>query len=224
EPGPLARRAGGEGRRPVHEGPDVRLHRLPVLGQERLPDLGDQPLVGEVDALHLHLDRLVVQEVVHLPLGEVADRLVRVEEARLGVGPHRPPAVRLPAGDGERALADRLGVVVELAEVDVGDGAPALALGAHAAGAGAPPSTVSAPLARTEGTLRGSACGGPMCGRPSRLTRMRSITWASVAVPAVARGSAPIRCWSTMITLVSPSRTSTSGRAVDGMKPCTKAL
>lgn len=53
---------------------------------------------------------------------------------------------------------------------------------------------------------------------------MRSIALASVAVPTVERGSAPSRCWSTMIAVVSPSRTSTSGRASVGMKPCRKAL
>jgi hypothetical protein len=47
---------------------------------------------------------------------------------------------------------------------------------------------------------------------------------ASVAVPTVDRGFAPIRSWSTMIAVVSPSSTSTSGRASVGMKPCTKAL
>ncbi|MYR15326.1 hypothetical protein GTY62_32975 [Streptomyces sp. SID724] len=46
---------------------------------------------------------------------------------------------------------------------------------------------------------------------------------ASVAVPTVERGSLPIRCWSTMIAVVRPSRTSTSGRACVGMKPWTKA-
>ena len=39
----------------------------------------------------------------------------------------------------------------------------------------APRSTVMAPLARTEGTLKAYAFGGPMCGCPSRLNRMRSI-------------------------------------------------
>src|SRR4051812_21595161 len=63
-----------------------------------------------------------------------------------------------------------------------------------------------------------------MCGCPSRLKRMRSIALASVAVPTVERGLAPIRSWSTMIAVVSPSSTSTSGRASVGMKPCTKAL
>ncbi len=53
---------------------------------------------------------------------------------------------------------------------------------------------------------------------------MRSIALASVAVPTVERGSVPIRCWSTVIAVVSPSSTSTSGRASVGMKPCTKAL
>ncbi len=53
---------------------------------------------------------------------------------------------------------------------------------------------------------------------------MRSIALASVAVPTVDRGSAPRRCWSTMIAVVRPSSTSTSGRASVGMKPCTNAL
>ncbi len=88
----------------------------------------------------------------------------------------------------------------------------------------APRSTVIAPLAFTEGTLNENALGEPMCGFPSRLKRMRSIALASVAVPTVERGLAPIRSWSTMIAVVSPSSTSTSGRASVGMKPCTKAL
>ncbi len=88
----------------------------------------------------------------------------------------------------------------------------------------APRSIVIPPLARTEGTLKENAFGEPMCGCPSRLKRMRSIALASVAVPTVERTSAPIRCWSTMIAVVSPSSTSTSGRASVGMKPCTKAL
>jgi hypothetical protein len=87
-----------------------------------------------------------------------------------------------------------------------------------------PRSIVIPPLARTEGTLKANALGEPMCGCPSRLKRMRSIALASVTVPTVERGSAPIRCWSTMIAVVRPSSTSTSGRASVGMKPCTKAL
>ena len=63
-----------------------------------------------------------------------------------------------------------------------------------------------------------------MCGSPSRLNRRRSIALTSVAVPTVERGSAPIRSWSTMIAVVNPSSTSTSGRGMDGMKPWTNAL
>ena len=63
-----------------------------------------------------------------------------------------------------------------------------------------------------------------MCGLPRRLNSTRSIALASVAVPTVERAFAPIRSWSTMIAVVSPSRTSTSGRAIVGMKPCTNAL
>jgi hypothetical protein len=105
-----------------------------VLGEERPLDLRDQPLVGEVDAVDLDLDLLLVQEVGQFLLGELADRLVRVDEARLGVDPYRPEAVGLPAGDGERAVGDRLGVVVQLGEIEVGDLAPAFAAQAHAAG------------------------------------------------------------------------------------------
>ncbi len=80
------------------------------------------------------------------------------------------------------------------------------------------------PRAVTDGTLNANAWGEPMCGFPSRLKRMRSIALASVAVPTVERGLVPIRSWSTRIAVVSPSSTSTSGRAIVGMKPCTKLL
>ena len=83
---------------------------------------------------------------------------------------------------------------------------------------------VTAPAPLIDATLNENACGEPMCGLPSRLNRMRSIALASVAVPTVERGLAPIRSWSTMIAVVSPSSTSTSGRASVGMKPCTNAL
>ncbi len=87
-----------------------------------------------------------------------------------------------------------------------------------------PFSTVTAPAPEIEATLNEKAWGEPMWGVPSRLKRIRSIAFASVAVPTVERGSAPIRSWSTMIAVVRPSSTSTSGRASVGMKPCTKAL
>ena len=83
---------------------------------------------------------------------------------------------------------------------------------------------VTAPAPLIEATLKENAWGEPMCGCPSRLKTIRSIALASVAVPTVERGSAPIRSWSTMIAVVRPSRSSTSGRASVGMKPCRKAL
>jgi hypothetical protein len=43
EPAAATLRTGGEGDRPVHERPDVRLHRLLVLGEERLLDLRISP-------------------------------------------------------------------------------------------------------------------------------------------------------------------------------------
>jgi hypothetical protein len=87
-----------------------------------------------------------------------------------------------------------------------------------------PRSRVTAPAPLIEATLKENAWGEPTCGCPSRLKRIRSIALASVAVPTVERGSDPIRSWSTMIAVVSPSSTSTSGRASVGMNPCTKAL
>ena len=80
------------------------------------------------------------------------------------------------------------------------------------------------PLAVRVGTLKEKAWGEPMCGFPIRLNRIRSIALASVAVPTVERGLAPIRSWSTMMAVVRPSSTSTSGRASVGMKPWTNAL
>jgi len=87
-----------------------------------------------------------------------------------------------------------------------------------------PRSSVIAPAPLTDGTLKENAWGEPMWGWPSRLNRIRRIVWASVAVPTVDLGSAPIRCWSTMMAVVKPSRRSTSGRASVGMKNCRKAL
>jgi len=82
-----------------------------------------------------------------------------------------------------------------------------------------PFSTVIAPAPLTDGTLNEYACGDPMCGSPSRLNRIRSMAFASVAVPTVERMLAPMRSWSTRIAVVRPSRTSTSGRGIDGMNP-----
>src|SRR5207248_6331961 len=80
-----------------------------------------------------HLDGLLVEEVVELLLGVLEDRLVRVEQARLDEDPRCPPAIHLVAGNGDRALGERLGVIEELGQVDVGDRAPAFAARAHAA-------------------------------------------------------------------------------------------
>ena len=110
---------------------DVRLHRLDVLGEHRLLDLRDDALVGEVDALDLDLGRLRVEEVVQLLLGELRDRLVHVE-AGAAEDP-AVPAVHAVARDGQRALGERLGLVVQRGQVEVGDRAHALAARAHAA-------------------------------------------------------------------------------------------
>src|SRR5207253_936625 len=87
----------------------------------------------EVDALDLYSGRLPVQEVVELFFAVRTDWLVRVDEARLGEDTRGPPAIDLVAGDGNRALGDRPGVVKELREVDVGHRATAFTARTHAA-------------------------------------------------------------------------------------------
>jgi len=83
---------------------------------------------------------------------------------------------------------------------------------------------VTAPPPLIDATLKEYARAEPSCGFPRRLKRIRNIASASVAVPTVDRGSAPRRSWSTMIAVVRPPSTSTSGRARLGMNPWTNAL
>src|SRR5690554_4436351 len=87
-----------------------------------------------------------------------------------------------------------------------------------------PRSTTASPVPVADAMLNENACAGPTYGSPSRLNRMRRRVCTSVAVPTVERTFAPIRSWSTMIAVVRPSRTSTSGRARLGMNPWTNAL
>ena len=139
ESGAAAVGAGAERHRPLHEGADVRLQRIDVLGQERPLDARDQTFERQVDVVDLDLGRLLVEQVVEFGLGVLTDRLVRVEKAGAGVDA-AVPAVDAVAGDRERTLGERLTVVVQLRQVEVGDRAPALAARTHAAGAGEGPS------------------------------------------------------------------------------------
>ena len=179
EPGAAAVGTGAERDRALDEGADVRLQRVDVLRRHRLLDLRDQSLVGEVDVVNLDLDGLLVEQVVELLPGELPDRLVRVEEAATVENVAEP--VHAVAGDPERALVERLLVVVQLRQVNVVHRAPALAARTHAAGARERHGGLEAVAAldrdraarRTEGTLKEYAPGGPACGFPSRLKRMR---------------------------------------------------
>ena len=124
----------GEDHGPLHERADVRLHRVDVLGQERLLDLRDQARVRQVDPVDLDLGRLPVEQVVQLALVEPPDRLVRVEVAAAAEDP-AVPALHAVPGDRQRALVERLRVVVQRGQVEVADRAAALAARAHPAGA-----------------------------------------------------------------------------------------
>ena len=92
---------------------------------------GMTPFVREVDALDLDLGRLLVEEVVHLLLRVLADRLVQVEADALEEA--AVPPVHAVAGDHQAALVQGLRLVVERREVEVGDRAHALAARTHAA-------------------------------------------------------------------------------------------
>ncbi|MCY1224239.1 hypothetical protein D9M72_363850 [compost metagenome] len=109
----------------------MRLHRIDVLGKHRLLDFRDQALVGEVDAFDLDLGRLLVEEVVQLLLGELRDRLVHVEAGT--AEDTAVPPVHAVAGDRQGTPAERLAVIVERREIEIGDRAHALAPRAHAA-------------------------------------------------------------------------------------------
>ena len=132
EPGAVTDRTGLEDGGPLDERPDVGLQRVDVLAEHRLADLRDQPVVGDVDAPGLDLRRLPVEQVLALLLGVVLDRLLRVEEAGLGVLGHHP-AVRGVARHEDGTLDERLRLVDDHGQVEVGDRAAALALGAHPA-------------------------------------------------------------------------------------------
>eukprot|EP01135_Chromosphaera_perkinsii_P008954 Nk52_evm1s1541 gene=Nk52_evmTU1s1541 len=92
QPGALALGAGDEFDGPVDEGPHMRLHRLAVLVQHGLLDLGDQTLVGHVHPVDRDLGGLLIEEVVQLPLREGPDRLVGGVEAGGGEDLHVPAA------------------------------------------------------------------------------------------------------------------------------------
>ena len=130
EPGAFALGTGLEGDGALHEGPDVGLHRFEVLGEHRFLDLGDHALEGEVDALDLDLGRLLVEEVVQFLFAELCDRLVHVEPG--AAEDAAVPAVHAVAGDREGAVFERLAVVVQRREVEVGNRAHTLAARAHA--------------------------------------------------------------------------------------------
>ena len=171
--------AGLERHGALHERPDVRLHRVEVLGQHRLGDLGHQALVGHVDVVHLHLAGLAVEELLALPGGEPGDRDVgrhhRGEDADV-------PAVTGVAGNGDRTLVEGLGLVEQLGQVDVGDRAHALAPRAHAAG-----DRVGALLRRRGRALVDLDLADPAGGRDVERVRLRR---ADVRLPEPAEQDA----------------------------------
>lgn len=85
-----------------------------------------------------------------------------------------------------------------------------------------PVASLIAPPPDTLGTLKEYAPGPPALGSAMREYSTRSIGVASVAVPTVERTFAPSADWSTTMAAVTPSKPTTSGRAIEGTKPCTK--
>src|SRR5690606_15806765 len=89
--------------------------------------------VGQIHAGDFDLRRVLVEQVVELPLRELADRLVRVEEAAAAEDP-AVPAFHAEARDLDRAFVERLVGVVERGQVEIRDRAAAFATRTHAAG------------------------------------------------------------------------------------------
>src|SRR4029450_2372683 len=73
------------------------------------------------------------RQILQITVGEPAVRLGGVKEAAAAEDA-AVPAVHAVAGDREGTLVERLAVVVQLRQVEVGDRAPAFAARAHAAG------------------------------------------------------------------------------------------
>jgi hypothetical protein len=63
----------------------------------------------------------------------------------------------------------------------------------------------------------------PALGVPIRLNTIRSMVYASVAVPRVERAFAPIRSWSTTMAALRLCSASTSGRLGLPMNDCRNA-
>ncbi len=127
--------ARGEGDDALDKGAHVRLERFEVPGQRRLLELADDAFEGNVDSLGLDPYRLVEQQVVQLPLRELAHGLVHVEEAR-SAEDAPIPAVHAVTGDEQRSIIERPARVEHLGQVEVRDATQAVAARAHAAGHG----------------------------------------------------------------------------------------
>ena len=104
--GAVAGRAGLEGRDALDGGADARLEGLRILDEVPAADLVDEPLVGEVDHLGLDLRLGAVEEALPLGIGEVAQRLVVIEEARVDEDAV-VPAADLEVREGDGALVER---------------------------------------------------------------------------------------------------------------------
>jgi hypothetical protein len=104
QPGPIALRTDPEDNSPFHEGANMGLQRLRLLGEHRFADSGDDSLVGDVDATNLDPGRFLIEQVIALLGREGGDRLVRREETGLGEAARLPTARRV-AGSGDRAVS-----------------------------------------------------------------------------------------------------------------------
>jgi hypothetical protein len=125
--------AAGERHRPVHERPDVGLHRLPFLGQVEPLHLDHEAFVGDVEGALPGLGGWFVEEVLPLGWAVVLQLDVGVHEA--GVGQGLPvPRAHAEARDGDGALVEGAFGIHELGDVDLRHPPEPLAFGAHALG------------------------------------------------------------------------------------------
>ena len=119
----------------VHEFAGAFLKTFFLLAQKRCFQARNQALVGGVEAQVLHFFWFAVEQGVALLGGELADRDIDRELARLGVGAELPRP-RLVARRENGAVVDGKRVADDLSLVEFAGASGAGARGAHAAGAG----------------------------------------------------------------------------------------
>ena len=133
EAGTVTARADLAGEDALILGADMGLEAFGILVAQRLLELGNKALIGEVDLVDLDLAGIVELEKIGAFLfGVVPDGFVIVEKAGAGVG-RPPPGIDIEAPGQQGPFVERFGLVDHSAHVHRRDLADSFTFGAHAA-------------------------------------------------------------------------------------------